>query len=392
PWPYPLTFVMCFLAIIPLEKLFDYGGEQMTFYLGPDFGDLSTVTLSNAVEATVAIILLKKCDLNLKLLQSTVIGVVLLHLHLIPGVAFITGEAFAHLVQIDHTTRVMTLLLRAAFFTAMDRQFATSASPAEVFVNDENRTIFLHMSRGLAIILLTVYVLTFIYMPCWTTAVSLLKILFQRLHSLPPKAILLASEDPELSQWVAIGMLLIAIGLMAATAELLVDSIEFAQEDGNISVEWFGLILLPLVSFSVLGYMKFSGCVAIIFFIHSVYRMICGRAAPPGTLAHAHAIDLSIQFALFWLPFVALLGWWTDKPLSLLFDTFEVALVISSCFIVNYVTADSKTNWLEGYAMLALYGGRFALCSWFYKGQKEMDCVAAAIAAGVAGSESALAE
>jgi Ca2+:H+ antiporter len=54
---------------------------------------------------------------------------------------------------------------------------------------------------------------------------------------LPPKAILLASEDPELSQWVAIGMLLIAIGLMAATAELLVDSIEFAQEDGNISVE-----------------------------------------------------------------------------------------------------------------------------------------------------------
>jgi hypothetical protein len=82
-----------------------------------------------------------------------------------PSGAFIQTSCFQ---QIDHTTRVMTLLLRAAFFTAMDRQFATSASPAEVFVNDENRTIFLHMSRGLAIILLTVYVLTFIYMPCVT--------------------------------------------------------------------------------------------------------------------------------------------------------------------------------------------------------------------------------
>jgi Ca2+:H+ antiporter len=27
-WPYPLTFVMCFLAIIPLEKLFDYGNRS----------------------------------------------------------------------------------------------------------------------------------------------------------------------------------------------------------------------------------------------------------------------------------------------------------------------------------------------------------------------------
>ncbi|KAJ7283479.1 hypothetical protein C8J57DRAFT_1292671 [Mycena rebaudengoi] len=398
-WPYPLTFVMCFLAIIPLEKLFDYGGEQMAFYLGPDFGDLLTVTLNNAVEATLAIILLKKCDL--KLLQSTVIGVVLLHLLLIPGVAFITGgariieqELHPHLSQLNHTLLtigVMTLLLPAAFFAAMDRQFSTSATPAVAFVTDENRAIFLHMSRGLAIILLTVYICSRIYLhnpPGEGNSLAEHKLAPEALKN---KAILLESEDPEISQWVAIGMLIIAIGLMAATAEWLVDSIEFVREEGNISVEWFGLILLPLVSFSA------DGCVAIIFFIHSAYRMIRGRAAPPGTLAHARPIDLSIQFTLFWLPFFVLLGWWTDKPLSLLFDMFEVALVISSCFIVNYVTADSKTNWLEGYAMLAFYV-MIALCSWFYTGQKEMDLmlacesITAAIAAGVAGSENPLAE
>lgn len=39
-------------------------------------------SLCSVVEATLAIILLKKCDL--RLMQSTVVGVVLLHLLLVP--------------------------------------------------------------------------------------------------------------------------------------------------------------------------------------------------------------------------------------------------------------------------------------------------------------------
>lgn len=55
-WP------VCFLAIVPLEKLFDWCGDQMTLYLGSTMGDLLTITLNNAVEATLAIILLTKCE------------------------------------------------------------------------------------------------------------------------------------------------------------------------------------------------------------------------------------------------------------------------------------------------------------------------------------------
>lgn len=45
-------------------------------------GTTLTPSLFSVVEATLAIILLKKCDL--RLLQSTVVGVVLLHLLLVP--------------------------------------------------------------------------------------------------------------------------------------------------------------------------------------------------------------------------------------------------------------------------------------------------------------------
>ena len=53
---------VCFVSIIPLEKLFDWCGEQMALYLGLSLGDLLIITLNNAVEATLAIILLLKCE------------------------------------------------------------------------------------------------------------------------------------------------------------------------------------------------------------------------------------------------------------------------------------------------------------------------------------------
>ncbi|KAJ7179434.1 hypothetical protein C8R46DRAFT_1073762 [Mycena filopes] len=380
-WKFSGTFVLCFLSIVPLEKLFDYGGEQMAFYLGADLGDLLVVSLNNAVEGTLAIILLKKCEL--KLLQSTIIGVVLLHLLLVPGVAFVTGGArvleqdlHPHLTQLNHTLLtigVMTLLLPAAFFAALDHTGIPAAAGTEAAAS---------MSRGLAVILLTVYVCSriFLHNPPGEGHSALAE------HRLAPEALKERvqewdNQDPEVSQWVCIAMLCVTIGIMAATAEWLVDSIEFVRE-GNIQQEWFGLILLPLVSFSGDGFLAF------IFFVRSGIQYLRGQPSPPATLANARPIDLSIQFTMFWMPFIVLLGWWIGHPMSLLFDLFEVALVIASCFVVNGVTQDAKTNWAEGYAMLAFYV-MIALASWFYRGQDEIDflltcdTVGDALAAGI---------
>ena len=32
-----------------------------------------------------------------------------------------------------------------------------------------------------------------------------------------------------------------------------------------------------------------------------------------------------------------------------------MALLFGSCFLVNYVTADAKTNWVEGLIMVSFY-------------------------------------
>ena len=44
-----ILFTVCFLSIISLEKLFDWGGEQLAMYCGPDLGDLIIITFNKYV-------------------------------------------------------------------------------------------------------------------------------------------------------------------------------------------------------------------------------------------------------------------------------------------------------------------------------------------------------
>jgi Ca2+:H+ antiporter len=94
-------------ALIPLEKLLQFCSHQSILYLGHSVGDVVNVTLMkyaplssiplwilhiqhSTIEAILAILLLRR-DCQLRLLQSTVVGVILLQLLLVPGVMFFTG-------------------------------------------------------------------------------------------------------------------------------------------------------------------------------------------------------------------------------------------------------------------------------------------------------------
>ncbi|RXW25848.1 hypothetical protein EST38_g60 [Candolleomyces aberdarensis] len=413
-WPKRVTFALSFMAIIPLEGLTEWGGDQMALYLGKDFGDLLIVTCHNAVEATLAIILLLHCEISL--LKATIIGVVILHLLLVPGAAFITGGArvlhqdlHPHLTDLNHSLLalgVLSLMLPAAFFAALRGNFdphGTAEANSEI-INDLLRGNILKMSRGVAILLLIMQVISASPSLYYSADQNYSSYICSRiyLHNPPgeenhtlhllattPEGMKererqLSLVEPSANQYVVLAMLVIVISIMAATAEWLVKSLQFARETRDIEVEyvffvnisrrlyteftsserWFGLILLPLVSYAA------DGTVAIVYFIRRLLKHYFKEPAPVSTLAKARAIDLSIQFLLFWMPFFVLLGWWTGRPMTLLFDLFEVAIVIGACFIVNYVTADAKTNWAEGATMVSFYV-MIAVCAWYYPGQTE---------------------
>ncbi|KAH7874234.1 uncharacterized protein C8R40DRAFT_1070377 [Lentinula edodes] len=186
------------LALVPLEGLVEYGGEQMSLYCGKDLGDLIVIMLSNSVEASLAFVLFTKCEL--RLLQSTLIGVTLLHLLLVPGVTFIIGgaklvyqELNPHIAQLNHT-----LLITG-------------------FVNNR--------------------------------------------YSQEEKDLLV--KEPEVNLWVCILLLVVTIGFIAPTTQFLADSVDIVRAEGRIPEEWFG-VLLPLATYSADGLLaigRFLRCI-----------------------------------------------------------------------------------------------------------------------------------
>ncbi|KAI0290217.1 hypothetical protein BC826DRAFT_913469 [Russula brevipes] len=389
-WAPGLAFALCFLAIVPLEKLFDWGGEQLAMYCGPDLGDLIIITLNNAVEATLAIILLVRCEL--KLLQSTITGIVLLHLLLIPGTAFLIGgfriweqQLHPHRSQLNLTLLtigVLALTVPAALFVSVG---AGDIGTQELTgPSDDLRRGLLRMSRGFAVILLVIYVCSRFYLhnpPGEDNALTPRpEIPVEALH----KERELAEAEPDVNPLACIVLLVVTVGLMAVTAEFLVDTIHFILQGDNIEEEWFGMVLLPIVSFSA------DGTVAVVFFVRSCLQHFLAGKPPesPNLLAKARAIDFSIQFLLFWMPVLTLLGWWLNKPMSMLFDLFEVVLLVGATFLVNYVTADAKTNWAEGVVLVSFYA-MIVLSAWYYTGENDVrimnacESIVAALATGV---------
>ena len=66
-------------------------------------------------------------------------------------------------------------------------------------------------------------------------------------------------------------------------------------------------------------------------------------------------VDSQASYSSFWCVCAALYYHLVHLTKNNLADIYEVAVIIGSCFIVNYVTADSKTNWAEGVSMIAFY-------------------------------------
>lgn len=151
-----------------------------------------------------------------------------------------------------------------------------------------------------------------------------------------------SEDEPEEGQIlgpVAAGVALVIVTLMvAACAEYLVDSIDAIVETAHISKTFIGLVLLPIVGNAA------EHVTAVIV----AYK-------DKMDLAINVAIGSSMQIALFVTPFLVLLGWAMDRPMTLHFQTFETVVFFLSVLVVNYLIQDGKSNYLEGAMCIGTY-------------------------------------
>jgi Ca2+:H+ antiporter len=68
------------------------------------------------------------------------------------------------------------------------------------------------------------------------------------------------------------------------------------------------------------------------------------------------AIGSGAQIALFVAPVLVLTSFVLGPgPMPLVFNGFEISAILLAVLIANYVTNEGRSNWFEGFQLLAVY-------------------------------------
>ena len=304
-WDPTAVFTLNFLAIIPLAACLSFATEEISKRLGETLGGLLNATFGNAVELIVSVIALRAGEIEV--VQSSMLGSILSNLLLVLGMCFMLGGFFnMNDANGNGTEQSFQSVTAQTTCSLMALASASLVIPAALYnVLDsahehEKQASILLLSRGTAIILLLLYVL-YLWFQLRTH-----KNLFMPED---PAELEAASEEDEgnvMSPWAAAAVLIVVTLMVSFCADYLVDSIDAIVEKHDISKNFIGLILIPIVGNAA---EHVTACVV------AVRNKM--------DLAMGVAIGSSIQIALLVTPFLVIMGWIIDQPMSLHFETCE---------------------------------------------------------------------
>lgn len=323
-WSPVLQFTLNFIAIIPLASLLAFATEELAVPLGQTLGGLLNATFGNAVELIVSIIALRNNEI--RIVQASMLGSILSNILLVLGCCFIAGG-------IKHKEQTFNSTVASTMSSLMIVSTASLIIPATLYAvmsnQDSQEDNIMVLSRGTSIILLILYV-SYLFFQLKTHAD-----LFDDAEAQEGEG---EDGDTLLNAWAAGAVLVFVTLLVAICAEFLVDSIDSIVEKAHISKTFIGLILIPIVGNAA------EHVTAVIVAYKNKMDLAIGVA-----------IGSSLQIAIFVTPFLVVLGWIMDRPMSLHFETFETVSFFLASLVVVLLIQDGKSNYLEGLLCLGMY-------------------------------------
>jgi Ca2+:H+ antiporter len=339
-WGDLVVFVTAALAIVPLAGWMGTATEEIAVVLGPSWGGLLNATFGNATELIIAIVALNKG--LIEVVKASLAGSIIGNLLLVMGLAMFLGglkykeQTFQPVIARVNGSSMNLAVIAILLPAAVNRVSGSLASPA-----------MQKLSYAVAIVLILVYALTLLF--SMKTHAYLYEVGVAELDgaaegSLSDAETLAASnladdnptDRPNL--WLWVGVLLAATVLVAIESELLVDTLEAASEGLGLSAFFTGVILLPVVGNAA---------------EHATAVTVAMKDKMD--LSISVAVGSSLQIALFVVPVLVLIGWAIGQPMDLNFNVLELLSVFVAVAITNSISADGRSNWLEGVLLMAAY-------------------------------------
>ena|SRR6478672_820896 len=330
-WGAPIIFITACLGIIPLAAWMGTATEEIAVVVGPSLGGLLNATFGNATELIIALVALNAGLVDV--VKASITGSIIGNLLLVMGFSMLLGglrykeQEFQPVVAGVNASSMTLAVIAILLPTAMDY---TSSGIDEATIQ--------RLSVAVAIVLIFVYGLTLLF--SMKTHSYLYDVGLAEMDPAELSEVNLAPDDPEgkvnLPLW--IGVLLGCTLLVAVESELLVDSLEVATAKLGLTTLFTGVILVPIIGNAA------EHATAVTVAMKNKMDLSLGVA-----------VGSSLQIALFVAPVLVLAGWALGKPMDLDFNPFELVAVAVAVLIANSISADGKSNWLEGTLLLAAY-------------------------------------
>jgi Ca2+:H+ antiporter len=311
-----VMFILACLSIIPLAGLIGEGTEEISFYSGPKIGGFLNGTFGNATELIISFFALKEG--LFEVVKSSIAGAVIGNILLVIGASMLAGGLKYKTQKFNQKVSEVssTMLLFAVIGLCIPAIF-THTVPSRLL-----NTRYEGLSLFVAVVMIIIYALS----------------LFFSFNT--HKHIYNEEESEGTAKWSlkkAIAILVVSTVLIAIESEFLVNGIEPITESLGWSQFFVGIILIPVIGNAA----------------EHTTAIVMARKDKMD-VALEIAVGSSLQIILFVAPVLIFLSL-LFKPMSIVFNPFELIALIASVLIANRVSHDGESNWLEGVQLLAVY-------------------------------------
>jgi len=317
-----VVFLFNFVAIIPLAWLIGKSTEDVAAKLGETAGGLMNATFGNIVEMLLCISAIRNKEIIV--VQCTLLGSILSNLLLVMGCAFLCGGLVYPVQKYNQAGAATQCSLMALSVFAI----GLPTIYANILRQDSEWEHMVKVSRWSSVFLLGVY---FAYL--WFQLKTHAELFTDEGGGDDEE-----EEQPDLSPCTAAILLAISTVVTSFATDYLIDAIKGTVETWNVSKEFVGIIMLPIIGNAAEHY------TAITVALRNKMDLSLGVAA-----------GSSCQMALLVTPFTVLVGWAYDTEMTLNFHAFQLTVLLLSVFLVTTILNDGRSNWLEGVMLLVTY-------------------------------------
>ncbi|MBA2645837.1 MAG: calcium/proton exchanger [Pyrinomonadaceae bacterium] len=335
--PTALFIVSC-LAIIPLAGWMGRATEHLAEHLGQGVGGLLNATFGNAAELIIALFALSK---GLEgVVKASITGSIIGNILLVLGLSFLAGGVKFPQQKFNRTAASVTAtaLTLAAIALVIPTVFHQVAAQVPVAQGGWTPQREQELSLAIAIVLILTYGMTLVF------SLVTHKALFVGEHQ-QGVAAEVGHERTEAEDhgtpWSlrkAALILLIATAFVALISEFLVGAVERARESLGLTEVFVGVIVVAIIGNAA---------------EHSSAILMAMRNKMD--LSLQIALGSSLQIALFVAPVLIFASYLFGRPMNFEFTVPEVIAVVASIFIVEQISGDGESNWVEGVQLLSVY-------------------------------------